>query len=864
MNTYMRVIRKLMAGTALAIIPAMAMAQAPANTQDRALQSYQFDVPARSLGDALRTVASQAGLELYVPSNAVSGRAAPALHEKLQPIEAIARLLAGTGLSARIDGGAIIIRGRTEAGDFSSSTTQSPEILVTGSHIRGAQIAAPVTVIHRQDIESAGQNDMGEVVRSLPMNFNGGQNPGVASGGAITNTNVNSGSSINLRGLGADATLTLLNGHRMPQDSAVAGVDISAIPVAAIDRIEVVADGASAIYGSDAVGGVANVVLRRDFEGVVTSARIGGSTEGGNFQNQEGIVAGHHWRGGGLMVTYDHDQATALTAGQRPYASNMSATSTLLPAQERHAVVVTGHQAIGDNLTFTIDGLYNRRTSAFRTDSTTAGAAYSYFYAPTLETFSIAPELAIALPHAWQSKIAMSYGKDITRYNTTYAPSTGSSTLTTGCYCDRAVSAEINADGPLFRLPGGSAHVALGGGYRSNAMDYSRALNGSQTGAFSVNRESYYAYGELALPLLKPHQPVPFLKSLSLSAAARYENYPGLAHLTTPKFGLTYEPDRNITFKASWGRSFKAPTLYQQYVGYQTLLLAASSYGAGPAGKTFLYLGGGNPDLKPERARSWTAGFDAHPTFLPGFTMEVSYFNIHYTDRAVQPISGTIGSAFTTAGYASLLASNPSAATISNLAAGSLYGLQNLSGLTYDATNVITLVDNRYRNVAQQQLDGIDFALHYRHALAGNQMLMVNASSTYLKSTQQLTSDLPTTQLSGIVFNPAKWRARGGATWQGRDLSLSSFINYTGNLSDTRYSPATTISSYTTLDLTGTLKLRLEQRAEPSVEVTLAILNLFNRRPQLIRTASSVDTPYDSTNSSPVGRFVSLGLSRKW
>jgi hypothetical protein len=107
----MRVIRKLMAGTALAIIPAMAMAQAPANTQDRALQSYQFDVPARSLGDALRTVASQAGLELYVPSDAVSGLTAPALHERLQPIEAIARLLAGTGLSARIDGGAIIIRG---------------------------------------------------------------------------------------------------------------------------------------------------------------------------------------------------------------------------------------------------------------------------------------------------------------------------------------------------------------------------------------------------------------------------------------------------------------------------------------------------------------------------------------------------------------------------------------------------------------------------------------------------------------------------------------------------------------------------------------------------------------------------------
>lgn len=97
---------------------------------------------------------------------------------------------------------------------------------------------------------------------------------------------MNSASSANLRGLGADATLTLLNGHRLPYDSALQGVDISAIPLAAVDRIEILPDGASAIYGSDAVGGVVNVVLRRDFEGVTTSAQVGASTAGGNWRQQ--------------------------------------------------------------------------------------------------------------------------------------------------------------------------------------------------------------------------------------------------------------------------------------------------------------------------------------------------------------------------------------------------------------------------------------------------------------------------------------------------------------------------------------------------------------------------------------------------
>lgn len=121
-------------------------------------------------------------------------------------------------------------------------------IVVTGSRIKGGQAASEVIAVSRDTITAAGQVDLGEATRVLPQNFGGGQNPGVGTGAGLVNSNVNSASNVNLRGLGPDATLTLLNGHRLPYDSAFGGVDISAIPLAALDRIEVVPDGASAIY----------------------------------------------------------------------------------------------------------------------------------------------------------------------------------------------------------------------------------------------------------------------------------------------------------------------------------------------------------------------------------------------------------------------------------------------------------------------------------------------------------------------------------------------------------------------------------------------------------------------------------------
>src|SRR5262249_1078703 len=132
------------------------------------------------------------------------------------------------------------------------------EVIVTGTHIRGeAPAGSKVLVIDKEEIENSGHARLEDFFESLPQNFSGSASEDSSSKG--TNYNVNLATSIDLRGLGSGTTLILVNGHRQPgSDLFSSFVDISSIPSSAIERIEILTDGASAVYGSDAIGGVVN------------------------------------------------------------------------------------------------------------------------------------------------------------------------------------------------------------------------------------------------------------------------------------------------------------------------------------------------------------------------------------------------------------------------------------------------------------------------------------------------------------------------------------------------------------------------------------------------------------------------------
>ena len=155
---------------------------------------------------------------------------------------------------------------------------------VTGSNLRGIDLqeAQPVIVIDAEDIKAFGATSVGDLLKQVSETGGGTGNFSTANSGALQADAPAGTAGASLRGLGTSSTLTLVNGRRVAASSFANGsenfVDINAIPMAAIERVEILTTGASAIYGADAVAGVVNLILRRDFEGVRLSASYGDST----------------------------------------------------------------------------------------------------------------------------------------------------------------------------------------------------------------------------------------------------------------------------------------------------------------------------------------------------------------------------------------------------------------------------------------------------------------------------------------------------------------------------------------------------------------------------------------------------------
>lgn len=163
------------------------------------------------------------------------------------------------------------------------------EVIVTGSYIKGSPLDAPspVTTIDRDSIESQGASGIWDLIRNLDVNQGSDTSTaGTNDAGQLTGT-----ASVNLRNLGGNSTLTLINGKRFTPAAVVTSsgqefVDINTIPLVMTDRVEVLTDGGSALYGSDAVAGVVNLVMRTDFEGIELFADTQGIQEsGGTYEN---------------------------------------------------------------------------------------------------------------------------------------------------------------------------------------------------------------------------------------------------------------------------------------------------------------------------------------------------------------------------------------------------------------------------------------------------------------------------------------------------------------------------------------------------------------------------------------------------
>lgn len=854
------------AGLAPAQEPAADPAQG-ASTGGQAIEA-EFNIPAQDLAGALDRFGSQAGIELVYRPELLAGTQARALSGRMGWQAALGQLLQGSGLEYRqASDGTVVIRrsgdpGRavetspvaaTPAAGEDGSVTDMQGMTVTGTRIRGGATPSPVITIGAENIREEGFTDLGEVIRSIPQNFSGGQNPGVINGTASTNANQNwtGGSGLNLRGLGPDATLTLLNGRRLSYSGPQQAVDISAIPVEAVERLEIVPDGASAIYGSDAVGGVANVILKRDYQGVTVGARYGGATDGGLDTREYTATGGTTWSTGGLITTWKKTSGDPIFADQRDYTENMYDPATLYSGNGLRSGLLSAYQLLGDVAELRIDALRTVRDMDYYYGYST----YHIHNARETSSSLVSPSIEISLPSDWALTIGGAWGEDESVNDSRSVRETGVTTAGT-LFGNKSHTYEAGAEGPLFAFPGGDVRLAVGAGYRFNEFQQRDLVSG--TVSADSDDSSRFAYAEVSLPFVSSTSNIMGIRRLEVSAAVRGEDYKSFGGVTTPKLGLIYSPSVNLTLRTSWGKSFKAPTLLQQYGTYFVYLYPATLVGGTgyPSDATVLMPYGGNPDLKAERARTWSASLAFHPEAIPGLQAELTWFDIDYTDRVLLPIAGA-AEALRNPIYEQFVSYYPTTAEQVGVIATSVFS--NFSGAAYDPSNVVAIASNRYINVARQQINGLDLSGSYLFDLDSSR-LTVRGSVSWLESTQQTTAVQSAHDLAGTLFNPAKLNSRLGAVWSRGGFTASSFVNYTGGVTDTMDDNRT--ASFTTLDAA----LRYDTGERNGVLSGLAFdvsgQNLFNRAPPLFTPTSATAAPYDSTNYSAIGRFVSLSVSK--
>ncbi|HEY5759336.1 MAG TPA: TonB-dependent receptor plug domain-containing protein, partial [Steroidobacter sp.] len=325
----MQTARILWSAIAVAALAALAATAVRAETPPAQL----FEIPAGELVRALEVLSRQIPVSLIYQPDQMRGVKTDGVSGVLTPREAVLQLLRGSTLQLSTDAstGALLItlpnvrsqRTRegpskrtvadvvapTPSGGDISDTRQIEELVVTGSMLNSSvaaeEGAAPVRVLSLETIRRGGATTLYEALRGMPELAGYADNDS-RSGARDTRE-------INLRGLGPQYTLVLINGRRVGQNN------LNLVPFAAVERIEILKDGASAVYGSDALAGVVNVILRRNYDGVEVTADYGNSTHFSDASKANiSAVLGARGERGSVIVSGQFEKQTPASSSEHP------------------------------------------------------------------------------------------------------------------------------------------------------------------------------------------------------------------------------------------------------------------------------------------------------------------------------------------------------------------------------------------------------------------------------------------------------------------------------------------------------------------------------------------------------------------
>ena len=705
---------------------------APAAVAATLTQRHKFDIHVQPLSGALRQLSTQSGVRILYPYDEVASIRSRRVQGWLSTQDALARLLAGTNLTSAPAGEGVIAlaappsRSATRRNPLAlqyaqanmpgafrgaMAMTPAPEpiedatpIIVTGTRTTNRTVAeslAPIDVLGEKDLKSSGRQSVRDLLGTLVPSINVSNNGAGASWAVRT---------LSLRGLGGDQLLVLVNGKRRHNTATLfingsvqngqSPPDLDLIPGNAIQRIEVLRDGASAQYGSDAIAGVVNIILKNDMAGGA-ALTMGSTADNGGWQGRwqvdKGFAIGPdggyiHLSVDGVLQDNTVARSSAITSVPfYPTGDTRNANPDRIRARYGQPQVIGGNMGydamlpLGDSFELYSFGTYSKRHAAgwltYRNPAAVNNIYETYpeGYIPRIhvydEDFQVAAGLRGDIGNGVRLDLSSSYAQDRVKYSQTTSlnPSMGTASPTHfylgrirfdewTSNLDLAKEFDIGLAGPMalavgaeykknkFMIGAGDPASYIDGKYVSPAGNWLAGITrtgvGSQgvtgflpEGSGSWDRDNWSAYINLEGKMIE---------GLEFGLAGRHEDYSDFGTTDTGKASIRIEPMRGFAIRGTASTGFRAPTLQQQHYassstinvpvnGVNQLLPVQALPVDGVAARAL-----GAVSLKPEKSRNLSAGVVITPA--PNFNLTIDAYQIRIRDRILlsETLSGTV------------------------------------------------------------------------------------------------------------------------------------------------------------------------------------------------------------------------------
>lgn len=397
--------------------------------------------------------------------------------------------------------------------------------------------------------------------------------------------------------------------------------------------------------------------------------------------------------------------------------------------------------------------------------------------------------------------------------------------------------------GGLFAVPAGEVALTLGTEWRKEAVQFDSLL-----GAFA--REAAGGFAELELPLFSKNMQRPGLRELTVTVAGRFDRYTDFGEIFSPQYGLVWRPSEEIAIRATFGRSFRAPSMYDFYL--PRLLsdtLTADPRRSGESYPTKL-LSGGTPELEATRGESFAAGIEFAPAAIEPLKLSATYWHVMMNDRviALNPVFAVTHESEV---GGRVLRAEPTAA---DLAAG--------------RPGRILQIDTTRMNFGRLTTSGVDLGASYAFDAAANHFA-ADVKATWIDEYETL--DLPgapaadRVNVASSLGTIAKWRAIASLEWSRGAANATTYVRYIPSYDDTKADVRNgrTVPAQTFLDLQLSLdvgKLLRGSALLRGVELTAGALNALDQQPHF----AEVDglQGYDTSQGDLKGRFWYLRLGK--